>query len=271
MSLTLAQVPEYGALIGGVLVVSCSIAVLYLTACQKCGDLPIAALTLTVAAGGALYCKRQAVRAVCCPRDKRERNLLYIMDPQTIRYDGAHFEPPYVSPLEDTTRLFQEIHAADPTQRLDVVICSDGGNLARCIRAITLLKAHPAGYTAYCNYGYSAGGLIAICANEIVMDSRAFVGKIDPIDTGKEQIITGALKKESYDKLAAAAVLNTMRRFLKSALSGEVLTRVEETLIDAPLRHWATYGYEEIAALGLPVRRPTEQEAAAYFGYFNAF
>src|SRR3972149_11630974 len=83
---------------------------------------------------------------------------------------------------------------------IKIVINTRGGELVNCEKILKKLLKHKAGYKAYVrNECYSAGAIIALGANEIVMNNDSYIGKIDPQQDSEQLIIWSTLEEKYID------------------------------------------------------------------------
>lgn len=163
-----------------------------------------------------------------------------------------------------------------------MVISTYGGSLINAKNIIRHLRLHPSGYIVYCNEAFSAGSLVALTAKEVVMNNYSFMGKIDPIVGGEQQIIYNTfyepnttyphpLTSLNYVIRRSNMAMNTMEKILKEFVPNyESLERViKENLIYSDLLHSDSFNFREMKEFGFPVRIPLPEESI-YFGYFQA-
>jgi membrane-bound ClpP family serine protease len=186
-----------------------------------------------------------------------------------------------ISPFSDTTDVIKAIHHADPILPIHVIISTAGGSLVGCKTILRHLRKHPAGYVVYCNEAYSAGAILSISSDQIVMDEYSHLGKIDPSFGGYEAIILKQLyylraseNTTSYlthDMLRSISLLNSLEKMLKEFVPNysNMETTIKDNLIYSNLSHFESFNYDEMGAMGFNVRKPESHELI-YFGYFQA-
>jgi ClpP class serine protease len=83
--------------------------------------------------------------------------------------------------IEDSEDVLQAIRLTDPKTPLDLILHTPGGLVLAASQIAKAIKRHPAKTTVFVpHYAMSGGTLIALAANEIVMDVNAVLGPIDP-------------------------------------------------------------------------------------------
>jgi ClpP class serine protease len=83
--------------------------------------------------------------------------------------------------IEDSEAVLRAIRLTDKNTPLDLVLHTPGGLVIAASQIARAIKRHPAKTTVFVpHYAMSGGTLIALAANEIVMDANAVLGPIDP-------------------------------------------------------------------------------------------
>jgi ClpP class serine protease len=83
--------------------------------------------------------------------------------------------------IDDSEDILRAIRLTDQRTPLDVILHTPGGLVLAAAQIAKAIKRHPAKTTVYVpHYAMSGGTLIALAANQIVMDRNAVLGPIDP-------------------------------------------------------------------------------------------
>jgi ClpP class serine protease len=83
--------------------------------------------------------------------------------------------------IEDSEDILRAIRLTDPKMPLDLILHTPGGLVVAASQIARAIKRHPAKTAVFVpHYAMSGGTLIALAANEIVMDVNAVLGPIDP-------------------------------------------------------------------------------------------
>ena len=208
-----------------------------------------------------------------------EKNVIYIFDEST--HDRDSLQAAWSNPLDDTSGIIKSIRNADPALPIKVVISTNGGSIIACQRIITALRLHPSKFVVYCNEAYSAGTVISLCAEEVVMNKYSLMTKIDPIFQGKEENFYYLSKSDvdnekrltefDYAMKRSIASFNTMEKILREAMPqyDKLGVVVREKLIYSELRHFTSFNADEMKSMGFNIREPRDDEEK-YFGYFQA-
>ncbi|MGE5552536.1 MAG: SDH family Clp fold serine proteinase [Betaproteobacteria bacterium] len=83
--------------------------------------------------------------------------------------------------INDSEEVIRAIHLTDPDVPIDIVLHTPGGLVLAALQIACAIKKHEGKVTAYVpHYAMSGGTLIALAADEIVMDEHAVLGPVDP-------------------------------------------------------------------------------------------
>jgi len=83
--------------------------------------------------------------------------------------------------LEDAQQIIPAIQQTPANTPIDLILHTPGGMLLAAMQIARALNAHPAKVTVHVPvYAMSGGTLVALAADEIVMDSFSVLGPIDP-------------------------------------------------------------------------------------------
>jgi ClpP class serine protease len=83
--------------------------------------------------------------------------------------------------LEDAQQIIPAIQQTPPDMPIDLVLHTPGGMVLATMQIARAIRAHPSKVTVHVPvYAMSGGTLLAIAANEIVMDDFSVLGPIDP-------------------------------------------------------------------------------------------
>ncbi len=99
-----------------------------------------------------------------------------------------HRKEPWLEPgeegsivIEDSEKLLMEIRKAPKDQPIDIILHTPGGLVLAAEMIASALKRHPAKVTAIVPfYALSGGTMIALAADEILMEDFSVLGPLDP-------------------------------------------------------------------------------------------
>ncbi len=83
--------------------------------------------------------------------------------------------------IQDSEELLRAIRLTPPEMPIDMILHTPGGLVLAAEQIARALKDHPGRVTVFVpHYAMSGGTLIALAADEIVMDEHAVLGPVDP-------------------------------------------------------------------------------------------
>jgi ClpP class serine protease len=99
--------------------------------------------------------------------------------------------------IEDSEKILRAIHLTAKEMPIDLILHTPGGLVLAAEQIARAVKKHPAKVTVYIpHYSMSGGTLIALAADEIVMDPNAVMGPVDPqIGTMRAQYPAASILK----------------------------------------------------------------------------
>ncbi len=110
--------------------------------------------------------------------------------------------------IEDSEKVLMEIHKTPKDRPIDLILHTPGGLVLAAEMIASALKKHPAKVTAIVPfYAMSGGTLIALAADEILMEDFSVLGPLDPQIHG----------------MASGAILTLMQKKPMEAVSDEMV------------------------------------------------
>lgn len=185
--------------------------------------------------------------------------------------------------IEDSEEVLRAIKLTSPDIPIDLIIHTPGGLVLAAKQIAMALKKHPAKVTVFVpHFAMSGGTLIALAADEIVMDPNAVLGPVDP-QLGQypaASILKVLEKKKPADiddttmimaDLAQKAI-SQLKDTVMEILDGKMDTSKSEELADLlATGHW-THDYpimfEEAQKIGLPVSDAMPEEIYKFMNLF---
>jgi ClpP class serine protease len=170
--------------------------------------------------------------------------------------------------IDDSEAVLRAIRLTPDETPIDVLLHTPGGLVLASEQIARALKGHPAKVTVLVpHYAMSGGTLIALAANEIVMDEAAVLGPVDPQlgDMPAASLVRVAAKKplERLDDrtLVLADVAEKALRHMKEVVRELVTERMgaegadtlAEELAGGHYTHDDPITVAEARSLGLPV------------------
>ncbi len=177
--------------------------------------------------------------------------------------------------INDSEQVIRAIHLTDPDVPIDIILHTPGGLVLAALQIARAVKRHKAKVTAFVpHYAMSGGTLIALAADEIVMDEHAVLGPVDPqLGQSPAASLVKVVQQKPIERIddqtlimadVAEKALRQMKQNLKELLEGkyppEKVEELAEILSQGRWTHDYPITYDEAKRLGLPVRKdmPTE-------------
>jgi ClpP class serine protease len=170
--------------------------------------------------------------------------------------------------VEDAEQVIRAIHLTDPKAPIDILLHSPGGLVLASVQIARAVQAHAGKVTVLIpHYAMSGGTLIALAADEIIMDSHAVLGPVDPqIGELPAASLVKVVAEKPIDKIddktlvladMAAKALQQIKTEIVGLLvddrPAEEAERIAEVLSQGTWTHDHPIGFQEARALGLPV------------------
>ena len=154
--------------------------------------------------------------------------------------------------LNDAEDVLEAIRTTPPSQPIEMVLHTPGGLVLPALQIARALKAHPARKTVFVpHYAMSGGTLIALAADEIVLNKHAVLGPIDPQIGGYPAASLLRLRKEKsadatedftlvladVGQMAIDQLKRAARELLKGTVSDNAAVAVAEQLASGRWTH----------------------------------
>lgn len=179
--------------------------------------------------------------------------------------------------IDDSEALLRAIKMTDDEVPIDLIVHTPGGLVLAAGQIAHALKRHPAKVTVFVpHYAMSGGTLIALAADEIVMDENAVLGPVDP-QLGQQPAasILKVLERKPINDIdddtlimadvaekAIRQVKHTVLELLRERMDAAQAEQVATTLSTGVFTHDYPITVDEARALGLTVS--TEMPKAIY-------
>jgi len=177
--------------------------------------------------------------------------------------------------IQDSEQVLRAIKLTDPNVPIDLILHTPGGLVLAAEQIAYALCKHPAKVTVFVpHYAMSGGTLLALAADEIVMDPNAVLGPIDPqLGNQPAASLLKVVEQKPIDKIddntlvmadiarkAINQVKQTATRILSHHMDEAKAAEIAEVLSTGRWTHDYPITVEEAQELGLPVstEMPTE-------------
>ena len=185
--------------------------------------------------------------------------------------------------VNDSEDVLRAIKLTDPDTPIDLIVHTPGGLVLAAGQIAHALKRHRAKVTVFVpHYAMSGGTLIALAADEIVMDANAVLGPIDPQlgQSPAASVLTVLEKKKPEDiddqtiiladvsRKAIAQVRRTAQELLVEKMSPEQAASLADKLATGTWTHDYAIMPEEAKSLGLPLSTEMSDEVYEFMSLF---
>lgn len=177
--------------------------------------------------------------------------------------------------IEDSEAVLRAIKMTDKEVPIDLILHTPGGLVLAAEQIACALQKHPAKVTVFVpHYAMSGGTLIALAADEIVMDENAVLGPVDPqVGQHPAASILKVLERKPIAEIddetivmadiaekAIRQVQATVTELLRDKMGPERAEQVARTLSSGVWTHDYPITVREAQELGLPVSTEMPQE-----------
>jgi ClpP class serine protease len=177
--------------------------------------------------------------------------------------------------IDDSEQVLRAIRLTDKNVPIDLILHTPGGLVLAAEQIAEALLRHPAKVTVFVpHYAMSGGTLIALAADEIVMDENAVLGPVDPqLGQYPAASILKVLEKKPVQEIddqtliladvaekALKQVKATVKNLLRKHLPEEKAEEVAHLLSQGTWTHDYPIGVEEARAMGLKVSTEMPKE-----------
>ncbi|MEA2621927.1 MAG: hypothetical protein QOH61_837 [Chloroflexota bacterium] len=208
-------------------------------------------------------------------RERGSRVIALIHRQETLSFLGLPLVR-YID-INDSEDVLRAIQHTDPNTPVDLILHTPGGLVLAAEQIARALRAHKAKVTVFVpHYSMSGGTLIAMAADQIVMDPHAVLGPVDPQigDMPAASILRVVEQKDINEiddrtlvladvgRKAMVQVSDTVYELLSGRLPDERAKNIVQELVSGKYTHDFPVTVTQARALGFPVS--TDMPAAVY-------
>ena len=210
-------------------------------------------------------------------KERRSRGIVLIHRQETLALLGFPLAR-YIS-IQDSEQILRAIKLTDDEVPIDLVLHTPGGLVLAAEQIAFALCRHSAKVTVFIpHYAMSGGTMIAMAADEIVMDENAVIGPVDPqIGQMPAASILSVLDKKDFNEIddqtliqadiarkAIDQVQSTLKRIVtaRGRMDENQAEDLAKTLSSGRWTHDYPITVDEARGLGLPVT--TEMPVEVY-------
>ncbi|MCD6364196.1 MAG: ATP-dependent Clp protease proteolytic subunit [Synergistetes bacterium] len=180
--------------------------------------------------------------------------------------------------IEDSEQILRAIRMTPQDMPIDLIVHTPGGLVLAAEQIASALKKHKAKVTVFVpHYAMSGGTLIALAADEIVMDENAVMGPVDPqLGQYPAASILRVLEKKDINevddqtliladiaKKAIDQVYKFVYSLLEDKMGSEKADKIARALTEGRWTHDYPLTYDELKEMGLPVSKEMPEEVFA--------
>ncbi len=186
--------------------------------------------------------------------------------------------------LDDSEQIMSTIRAAGD-RPIDLLLHTPGGLVIAAEQIARVLKSHEAGVTVIVpQYAMSGGTLLALAADQILMDQHAMLGPVDPQINGmpasaylrvlrekdRNAVMDETLMMADVSEKATTQVHDMAYALLRGKLGEERALTVATMLTEGRWTHDYPLHVERLLEMGLPVSTQIPAEFWELLGLSNA-
>jgi len=204
-------------------------------------------------------------------QQRRSRVILLIHRQESISLLGIPLSR-YIS-IEDSEQVLRAIRFTPQDVPIDLILHTPGGLVLATEQIARALIRHKAKVTVFVpHYAMSGGTMLALAADEIVMDANAVLGPVDPqLGNMAAASVLKVVEQKPIDKIddqtlimadLSRKAIAQVQRFVRTLLNDEVpkqkiasenIEKIIEALTTGQVTHDYPVTVEEATELGLPV------------------
>ena len=185
--------------------------------------------------------------------------------------------------IDDSEAVIRAIHMTDPEVPLDLVLHTPGGLVLAAYQIAHAVRMHPGRVTVFVpHYAMSGGTLIALAADEIMMEEHAVLGPVDPQigEYPAASLVKLADNKPIADiddkswlladvgRKAIEQIRNQVRSLLRDRYTPEKTAELAQILTEGRWTHDYPITYEEAKNLGLHVSKGIPAELYQLMSFY---
>ncbi|HEY9633253.1 MAG TPA: ATP-dependent Clp protease proteolytic subunit [Coleofasciculaceae cyanobacterium] len=204
-------------------------------------------------------------------QQRGSRVILLVHRQESISFLGIPISR-YIT-IEDSEQVLRAIRFTPPDTAIDLILHTPGGLVLATEQIARALIRHKAKVTVFVpHYAMSGGTMLALAADEIVMDANAVLGPVDPqLGNMAAASILQVVEHKSIDKIddqtlimadLSRKAIQQVQRFVRTLLKDDVpqpkiapenTEKIIEALTTGKVTHDYPITVEEATELGLPI------------------
>ncbi|QQG43991.1 MAG: ATP-dependent Clp protease proteolytic subunit [Candidatus Roizmanbacteria bacterium] len=214
----------------------------------------------------------QMMRAL--EKKRKSRVITLIHRQETLSFLGLLFTK-FID-IEDSEEILRAIRFTPENMPIDLIIHTPGGLVIAAEQIARALSAHKAKVTVFVpHFAMSGGTLLALSADEVVMDPHAILGRLDPQINGMPAIsIIGVTHRKTINKIddntlimadisqkAIKQIHSSLEEILpQNHYSDKITKEIISSLASGDKTHDNSLTFDEALKLGLRVSKDMPKE-----------
>ncbi|MBE9170785.1 hypothetical protein IQ238_25835 [Pleurocapsales cyanobacterium LEGE 06147] len=178
----------------------------------------------------------------------------------------------YIS-IEDSEQVLRAIRLTPPDVPIDLILHTPGGLVLATEQIARALIRHPSKVTVFVpHYAMSGGTMLALAADEIIMDANAVLGPVDPqLGNMAAASVLQVFAQKPIEKIDDQTIIMAdlskkaiaqVQRFVRTLLQDEIpqqkiapenIDRIIDLLTTGKITHDCPIPVEEASKIGLPI------------------
>ncbi|MBF2015650.1 MAG: ATP-dependent Clp protease proteolytic subunit [Rivularia sp. T60_A2020_040] len=204
-------------------------------------------------------------------QSRKSRVILLIHRQESISFLGIPISS-YIT-IEDSEKILRAIRLTPPDVPIDLILHTPGGLVLATEQIARALIRHQAKVSVFVpHYAMSGGTMLALAADEIVMDANAVLGPVDPqlgnlpaasiIKVVEDKPISEVDDQTLIMADLSRKAMNQVQRFVRTLLKDSIpqqkvkpedIEKIIEALTTGQVTHDYPITVEEATEMGLPV------------------
>lgn len=185
--------------------------------------------------------------------------------------------------IEDSEQILRAIRLTPPDMPIDLILHTPGGLVLASDQIAQAIRKHPAKVTVFVpHYAMSGGTMIALAADEIMMDPNAVLGPVDPqIGKYPAASLLKVVKEKNINDIddetliladiaqkAMSQVKNKVYSLLKDRMDEEKARSIADQITEGRWTHDYPIGCMELRGMGLHACAELPREIYEIMDYF---
>ena len=202
---------------------------------------------------------------------RKSRAILLIHRQESINLLGIPLSR-YIS-IEDSEQVLRAIRLTPPDTPIDLILHTPGGLVLATEQIARALIRHRAKVTVFvAHYAMSGGTMLALAADEIIMDENAVLGPVDPqLGNMAAASILQVMEQKPIEEIDDQTIIMAdlsqkaiaqVQRFVRTLLKDEIpkpkidpenIEGIIDLLTTGKITHDCPISVEEASKIGLPI------------------